>query len=161
MVQDNKLVHSIGKACTVLRQLNLSVILKKKLFSKAKLSVFKSVFVSILTYGFECCVTIDRVRSRIQATKMGFLQKVRGLSLLDQVPSTDVCQSHNIEPLLLRTERSQLPWYDHVTPFSHKQTAKQLLDALLSGKNPRERVRICWRNYAEDLAWSHIENPPA
>ena len=57
----------------------------------------------------------ERVRFRVQAAKMVFLQKVRGLSLLDKVKSTDICQSFNIEPLLLRIERSQLRWYGHVT----------------------------------------------
>ena len=52
---------------------------------KAKLSVFRSVFVPILTYGHECWVMTKRVRSRVQAVKMGFLQKVRGLSLFDMV----------------------------------------------------------------------------
>ena len=45
---------------------------------------------------------------------MGFLRKVRGLSLLDKVKSTDIRQSLNIEPLLLRIERLQLRWYGHV-----------------------------------------------
>ena len=57
----------------------------------------------------------ERVRSRVQAAKMSFLRKVRDLSLLDKVKSTDIRQSLNIEPLLLRIERSQLRWYGHVT----------------------------------------------
>ena len=38
--------------------------------------------------------------------------------------------------------------------MSHEQTAKQPIDALPSGKRPRGRPRTCWRNYAEELAWS-------
>ena len=80
----------------------------------------------------------ERVRSRVQATaKMGFLQNVRGLSLLVKVKSTDIGQSLNIEPLLLRIERSQLRWYGGMTQISHEQTAKQLRNALPSGKRPR------------------------
>ena len=52
--QDNKLDTRIGKASAVIRQLCQSVVLKRKLCTKAKLSVFKSVFVPILTYGHEC-----------------------------------------------------------------------------------------------------------
>ena len=40
--------------------------------------------------------------------------------------------------------------------MSHEQTAKQLIDALSSGKRPREQRRTCWQNYVEDLAWSHL-----
>ena len=75
-----------------------------------------------------------RMRSRVQAADMGFLPKVRDLSALDKVKSTDICQSLNIEPLLLRIERSQLRWYGHVTRMSHKQTAKQEDDPDLSGE---------------------------
>ena len=53
--------------------------------------------------------------TRVQAAEMGFLQKVRGLSLLNKVKTTDIRQSLNIEPLLLRIEQSQLRWYGHVT----------------------------------------------
>ena len=85
-----------------------SVVLKQELSTKAKLSIFRSTFVPILTYGHECWVITERVRSRVQADEIGFLQKVRGLSLLDKIKSTDIRQSLNIEPLLIRIERSQL-----------------------------------------------------
>ena len=49
--QDNKLDTRIGKASAVMRQLHRSVVLKRELCTKAKLSVFRSGFVLILTYG--------------------------------------------------------------------------------------------------------------
>ena len=90
----------------------------------------------------------------------GFLAKIRGLSLLDKVKSTNIRQPLNMEPLLLRIERSQLRWYSHVTLISHERTAKQLMDALPSGKRPRGRPRNRWRNYVEDLVWSRLGIPP-
>ena len=98
----------------------------------------------------------EKVRCRIQAAEMGFLRIVRGLSLPDEVKSTDIGQSLNIETLLLRIKRLQLRWYYHVTRMSHERTAKQLMDALPSGKSPRGRPRTRWRNYVEDLAWSRL-----
>ena len=68
---------------------------------------------------------------------MSFLRKVGGLSLLDKVKSSDIRQSLNIEPLLLRIERSQLRWYGHVTRMSNERTAKELMNVLPSGKRPR------------------------
>ena len=120
--QDNKLDTSIRKASAVMRQLCQSVVLKRELCTRVRLSVFKSVFVPILTYGHGCWVMTERVRSRVQAAEMDFLRKVRGLSLLYKVKSTDIRQSLNIEPLLLPIERPQLRWYDHVTRMSHEQT---------------------------------------
>ena len=103
----------------------------------------------------------ERVRFRVQAAEISFLRKVRGLSLLDKVKSTDICQSFNIELLLLCIERLQLRWYGHVTQMSHEQTAKQLLVALPSGKRPIGRPRTRWQNYVEDLARSRLGIPPA
>ena len=48
--QDEKLDARLGKASAVMRALNNSVVLKRQLSKKTKLSVFKSIFVPILTY---------------------------------------------------------------------------------------------------------------
>ena len=92
--QDNELDTCIRKASVVMRQLHLSIVLKRELCTKAKLFVFRSVFVSILTYGHECWIMTEIVSSRVQAAEMSFLRKVKGLSLLDKqwwaVPCTKV-----------------------------------------------------------------------
>ena len=43
----------VGKANAVLRELHCSVVEKQELSQTAKLSVFRSIFVSILTCGHE------------------------------------------------------------------------------------------------------------
>ena len=45
--------------------------------------------------------------------------------------------------------------------MSHERTAKQLMDALPSGKRPGGRPRTRWRNYVEGLTWSRLGIPPA
>ena len=52
--QNSELDIRIGKASAVLRQLHRSVVLKRELCTKAKLSIFRSVYVPILTYDHEC-----------------------------------------------------------------------------------------------------------
>ena len=63
--QNNELDTRIEKASALMRQLYRSVVLKRELCTRAKLSVLRSVFVPILTYGHECRVMIKRVRSRV------------------------------------------------------------------------------------------------
>ena len=144
-----------------MHQLCRSAVLKRKRYTRAKISVFRSVFVSILIYGHECWTMTERVRSRVQTTEIGFLQKVSGLSQLDKVKSTDICQSLNIKLLLLCIEQSQLRWYGNVTRMSHEQLSKQLMDALLSGKSPRGGPRTCWRNSVKDMACLRLGIPQA
>ena len=52
--QNSELNIRIGIVSALMRQLHRSVVLKRELCTKAKLSIFRSVYVPILTYGHEC-----------------------------------------------------------------------------------------------------------
>uniref|UniRef100_A0A3Q2W121 Transposase Tc1-like domain-containing protein n=1 Tax=Haplochromis burtoni TaxID=8153 RepID=A0A3Q2W121_HAPBU len=52
---------------------------------KAKLSIYRSIYASTLTYGHELWVVTERTTSRLQAAEMGFLPRMAGLSLRDRV----------------------------------------------------------------------------
>ena len=82
--QNEELDVRSGKASIVMRALHHSVVLKAKLSRKAKLSVFKSIFVPILTCGHESWVLTERVRSQMQACEMRFLRKVKGVTMFDK-----------------------------------------------------------------------------
>ena len=101
----------------------------------------------------------EKVRCRVQATEMGFLRRISGLTLLDKDKSADIRESPNIEALLIRLERSQLPWYGHMTRMSQERTAKKLLCSTPIGRRPRGRLRTRWRDYVEDLSWSRLRIP--
>ena len=55
---------------------------KQEPSSTVKLSVFTSVFVPIHTYGYghESWIMIERILTQVQAPKMGFLRRVRGVT---------------------------------------------------------------------------------
>ena len=152
--QNSELDIPIGKAIAVMRQLHRSVVLKRELCTKAKLFIFRSVYVPILTYGHECWIMNEKVRSRVQGAEMGFLRRISGLTLLDKVKSANILESLNIESLLLRLERSQLRRYGHVTRMSQERTANKLLCSTPIGGRPRTR----WRDYV-DLSWSRLGIP--
>ena len=128
-------------------------------YGKAKLSIFRSVYIPILTYGHECWIMNEKVRSRVHAAEMGFLRRISGLTSLDEVKSADIRESLNVESLLLRLERSQLRWYGHVTRMFQERTAKKLLCSTPIGRRPRGRPRIRWRDYVEDHSWSRLGIP--
>jgi len=86
---------------------------KRELSRKAKLSIYRSIYVPTLTYGHKLWVVTEGMRSRIQAAEMSFLRRVVGLSLRDRVRSSDIRRELRVEPLLLRIERSQLRWFGH------------------------------------------------
>ena len=141
-----------------MRQLHRPVVLKRELCTKAKLSIFRLVYVPILTYGHECWIMNEKVRSRVQAAEVGFLRRIGGLTLLDKIKSADIRESLNIKALLLRLERSQLRRYGHVTRMSQEATAKKLFCSTPIGRRPRGRPRTRWRDYI-DLNWSCLGIP--
>ena len=78
--QDEKLDVGSGKASVVMRSLHHSVVLKWEISRKAKLSVFKSIFIPILTC-LESWVMAERVRSKMHATEMYLLVKTKKVTM--------------------------------------------------------------------------------
>ena len=122
--QDEELDTRIGKTNAVVRVLHYSVAMKPNLSKKAKLSIFKTVFVSILTYGHESWVMTERMRSQVQASEMRFLRRIEIVTLSNKVRRSAIRKCLNIEPLLLRIERSQLRWFGHVSRMSQERLPK-------------------------------------
>ena len=148
--QDEELDTRIGKASAVVRALHYSVVMKRELSKKAKLSIFKAVFVSILTYGHESWVMTERMRSQVQASEMRFLRRIEGVTLFNKVRSSEIRKSFNIEPLLLRIER-----------MPQERLSKQALLAKTNGRRPVGRLRTRWTDYIEDLGWNRLGLRPS
>ena len=159
--QDDEIDIRSGKASAVMRALHYSVVMKRELSKKAKLSVFRSIFVPILTYGHESWVMTERMRSQVQACEMRFLRRIHGVTLLDKVRSSEIRDSLKVEPLLLRIERSQLKWYGHVCRMPMERISKQALQARVVGTRPPDRPRRRWLDYIEDLGWYRLGLDPS
>ena len=52
--------RQIGVASAVMRTLHRSIVVKRELSRKAKLSIYQSIFVPALTYGHELWVVTER-----------------------------------------------------------------------------------------------------
>ena len=90
----------IGKDYEVMRALHYSVVIKRELSKKAKLSIFKTAFVPNLTYGHELWIITERVRSQVQASEMNFLQRIEGvITLFNKGHRSEIQKSLDIEPL--------------------------------------------------------------
>ena len=133
---EREMDRRIGAASAVMRALYRSVVVKKELSRKAKLSIYRSIYVPTLTYGHELWVVTERTRSRIQAAKMSFLRRVAGLSLRDKVRSSDIRRELGVEPLLLRVERSQLRWFGHLTRMPPGRLPLEVFRARPTGRRP-------------------------
>ena len=123
--------------------------------------IFIICFVPILTYGHESWVMTERMRSQVQASEMRFLRRIEGVTLFNKVRSSEIRKSLNIEPLLLRIERSQLRWFGHVSRMPQERLPKQALHAKANGRRPVGRPRTRWTDYIEDLGWNRLGLRPS
>ncbi|KAK3510626.1 hypothetical protein QTP70_011883 [Hemibagrus guttatus] len=102
---DREIDRRIGAAAAVMRSMYRSVVVKKELTQKAKLSIYQSIYVPTLTYDHELWVMTERVRSRIQVAEISFLRRVAGHSLRDRVRSSVTWEELGVEPVLLHIEK--------------------------------------------------------
>ena len=73
---------------------------------------------------------------------MRFLQKVEGVTLFNKMRSSEIRKSLNIEPLLLRIERSQLRWFGHVSRMPQERLLKQALLAKAKEKDQLDDLEL-------------------
>jgi len=83
----------------------------------------------------------SRILSQVQAAEMGFLRRVHCVTLCDEVRRCEIRKAPNVEPLVLRIERSQLRWFGHVFRMSQEILARQVLLTTPMGKRPIGRPR--------------------
>ena len=159
--QDGELDARIGKASAVMRALHYSVVMKRELSRKAKLSIFKTVFLPIFTYDHKSWVMTERVRSQAQASEMRCLRRIERVTLFNKARSSGIRKSLNIEPLLLRIKRTQLRWIGHVSRMPQERLPKQALHAKANGRRPVGRPRTKWTDYIEDLGWNRLGLHPS
>ncbi|KAK3567165.1 hypothetical protein QTP86_011304 [Hemibagrus guttatus] len=75
---DREIDRRIGAAAAVMWSMYRSVVVKKELSPKAKLSIYQSLYVPTLTYGHELWVMTEWIRPRMQVAEMSFLRMSLG-----------------------------------------------------------------------------------
>uniref|UniRef100_A0A8C6Q6L6 Reverse transcriptase domain-containing protein n=1 Tax=Nothobranchius furzeri TaxID=105023 RepID=A0A8C6Q6L6_NOTFU len=160
---DGKLEREIDKqisaASAVMLALYRSVVVKRELSQKAKLSIYRSIYVPTLTYDHELWVVTERTRLRIQVAEMSFLRRVAGLSLRDRVRSSVILEGLGVDPLLLPIERSQLRWLGHLVRMPPGCLPGEVFWARPTGRRPKGRPRTRWRDFVCHLARERLGIP--
>ena len=136
---EREIDRRIGAATTVMQSLYQSVVVKRELSRKARLSIYRSVYLPTLTYSHELWVMTERIRSRIQAAEISFLHRVGGRSLRDRVRSSVTREELGVEPLLLHIKRSQLKWLGYLFRMPPGCLPREVFLAYPGGRTPRGR----------------------
>ena len=73
---EREIDRRISAEATVMQSMYQSVVVKRELSRKVRLSIYLSSYVPILTYGHELRVMTERIRSRMQVAEVSFLRRV-------------------------------------------------------------------------------------
>ena len=82
-----------------------------------------SLLTTVSLYGYENLVTIERVRSQMQASKMRFCQKIKGVTFLTRRTSLKIRKSLELLPLQIKI--SQLRWFGHASRRSEEKLSNK------------------------------------
>jgi len=110
---ERELSRRINQASAVMRELR-AMAGNAWLSMEAQVTIYNSLFRSVLTYGHESWILTERTRSRVQAAEMRFLRRIVGVSRMDRIRNTRIREAIGVEPLLLQVEKSQLKWLGHL-----------------------------------------------
>src|SRR5699024_5935177 len=100
---ERELSRRINQASAVMRELR-AMVGNAWLSMEAQVTIYNSLFRSVLTYGHESWILTERTRSRVQAAEMRFLRRIVGVSRMDRIRNTRIREAIRVEPLLLQVE---------------------------------------------------------
>lgn len=132
----NKVYHALSKGITN----------KKELTKQTKMKVYKAICRPILTYGCESWVLTQQDKSKIRATEMKYLRRVKGVTKLDRIRSDQIRKELNIESVEKFIEKRQMGWWGHLQRLKKTTQVKRIWEAKTTGKKKRGRPALMWND---------------
>lgn len=81
--QEPDIEDRIDKAGKLYHALNWKFLKKKEISTKTKMTVYKTIFRPVLTYGCESWSTTGKIKSNIQTMEIKFLRGMKGITRMD------------------------------------------------------------------------------
>lgn len=142
--QEPEINKRIQKATQLYHSLKHTFIGKKEISINTKMSIYKSVYIPVLTYGSETWVLTKRLKSRLQAMEMIYLRRVLGVSRKDRIRNEIIRNRLEVIPLIKTIERNQLRWFGHMTRMDETRPVKQIWETKRQGRRSRGRPQRTW-----------------
>ena len=140
----NEITNRVQKSSIFYQQVR-TLLWDDKIPKKAKVTMFNSYFIPILTYGIETCTLTKRDSSRLQASEMKFLRSIIQKTKMDKLRNEVVRREAGIKTCLQdRVSNSRLQWFGHVMRMEPMRMARMHLEKEVVGKRRVGRPRTCW-----------------
>lgn len=144
--QETDIEERIDKTVKTYHAIRASFIKKKEISKGTKMTIFKTIFRPILTFGSESWVLNRRLESKLQAVEMKFLRSVKGVTRMDRVRNTDIREELGTSALLEFIEERQLSWWGHLQRLGENRQVKKIWEARVRIRRDRGRPAENWEN---------------
>ena len=126
--------------------------------AKLKISIFKTLVVSILLYGCEAWTISPMYSSKINSFGTSCLRRIIGVQRLDKITNIEIYRRTGEKQLMNQVRKRQLGWLGHVlrrpTKFEPSRTFALYEPTHGSAKRGRKKL-----SYAKQIAGMLFENP--
>lgn len=144
--EDLEINNRIENTTKLYYALNNTFIRKKEISEKTKITVYKTVFKPVLTYGCESWVLNQQMKSRIQALEMKYLRAAKGVTRRDRIRNQTIREDLNVEPIIESIEKQKLKWFGHMMRMGEERQTKKIWLARTANKRTRGRPKATWDN---------------
>ncbi|XP_045480940.1 uncharacterized protein LOC123685325 [Harmonia axyridis] len=129
--------------------MNKKFLRRREVKEKTKMTVFKTIFRPILTYGCEAWNTTRNMRSKLQAVEMKFLRGVKGFTSSNRRRNEDIRGELGVISLEQFVGQRQLGWWGHLHRMKKERPVRQIWEAKTDAKPRRGRPQHTWENMIE------------
>jgi hypothetical protein len=135
----------------------------KDIPKKAKVTMYKTYYTPIVTYGAEVWNITEREWSRVQAGEMKFIRGIKGKTRLDRMRNEELRRGIVEESLRETVEKSRLRWFGHVKRMEDVRIPRRMSEIRMNGRRPRGRPRRRWIDEvkrdveARGIQWRYVE----
>lgn len=136
----------IEKAMRNYYALNNKFIRRKEISIKTKITVYKTIYKPVLTYGSESWVLTKQQKSRIQAAEMRYLRAIKGITRRDRIRNEIVRTELKVEPILSNIERQHLKWFGHLIRMEDQRQPKRIWQTKAQERRTRGRPKKKWND---------------
>ena len=137
----------------------LSQIWKSKdIKTSSKIKLYRTLVISIATYGCESWTLTEEPQRRIQAFEMKCFRRILNISYKEHKTNEYVWNivtscSEKQEPLLAIIKKRKMKWFGHVT--RHNSLSKTILQGTVEGGRKRGRQRKTWTDNIKQ--WTQMD----
>ena len=121
-----------------------SFIRKREISKDTKMTIYRTIYRSILTFGCESWVLNKRLESKLQALEMKYLRGVKGVTRMDKLRNADIREELGSEALLDFVKKRQLSWWGHLQRMQEGRQVKEIWRTRVIMRRDRGRPGESW-----------------